>query len=91
MATEQRQAASGGDLEREEALDLYRRVRLIRRFEETVQALFLRGERTPEDNIERDMAVLSQHAARYHSSRYPRLPTFWARVEPIWITALSAS
>ena len=44
MATEQRQAASGGDLEREEALDLYRRVRLIRRFEETVQALFLRGE-----------------------------------------------
>src|SRR5436190_6926107 len=44
MATEERQAASGGDLEREEALDLYRRVRLIRRFEETVQALFLRGE-----------------------------------------------
>jgi TPP-dependent pyruvate/acetoin dehydrogenase alpha subunit len=37
---EQRQDA----LTREQALELYRRVRLIRRFEETVQALFQRGE-----------------------------------------------
>jgi acetoin:2,6-dichlorophenolindophenol oxidoreductase subunit alpha len=33
-----------GSLERGEAIELYRRMRLIRRFEETVQALFQRGE-----------------------------------------------
>src|SRR3954453_15622543 len=45
MATEQRQgAAEGASLDRDEALELYRRIVLIRRFEETVQALFLRGE-----------------------------------------------
>jgi TPP-dependent pyruvate/acetoin dehydrogenase alpha subunit len=43
MATEQTRAGTGG-LELDEALDLYRRIRLIRRFEETVQSLFLRGE-----------------------------------------------
>jgi TPP-dependent pyruvate/acetoin dehydrogenase alpha subunit len=45
VATKQRRAAADGPtLERDEALELYRRVRLIRRFEETVQTLFLRGE-----------------------------------------------
>jgi acetoin:2,6-dichlorophenolindophenol oxidoreductase subunit alpha len=45
MATEQRQAAAeGASLDRDEALALYRRIVLIRRFEETVQKLFLRGE-----------------------------------------------
>jgi len=44
MATEQRQAPSAASIDAAEALELYRRVRLIRRFEETVQALFLRGE-----------------------------------------------
>ena len=44
MAIEQRQAAIRGELGRDDALELYRRMRLIRRFEETVQALFLRGE-----------------------------------------------
>jgi acetoin:2,6-dichlorophenolindophenol oxidoreductase subunit alpha len=44
MATEQRQAPSATSIDPAEALELYRRVRLIRRFEETVQALFLRGE-----------------------------------------------
>jgi TPP-dependent pyruvate/acetoin dehydrogenase alpha subunit len=44
VAIEQRQAATSGELGREEALELYRRIRLIRRFEETVQTLFLRGE-----------------------------------------------
>jgi TPP-dependent pyruvate/acetoin dehydrogenase alpha subunit len=43
VATEQTQAATG-DLELGEALELYRRMRVIRRFEETVQSLFLRGE-----------------------------------------------
>jgi TPP-dependent pyruvate/acetoin dehydrogenase alpha subunit len=41
---EQRQAARRGDPRRDEALELYRRLRLIRSFEETVQKLFLRGE-----------------------------------------------
>src|SRR5829696_8914581 len=44
VAIEQRQAAIRGELGRDDALELYRRMRLIRRFEETVQALFLRGE-----------------------------------------------
>jgi TPP-dependent pyruvate/acetoin dehydrogenase alpha subunit len=44
MATEQSQAPSAPSIDAAEALELYRRVRLIRRFEETVQALFLRGE-----------------------------------------------
>src|SRR3954453_9962062 len=45
MATEQRQgAAEGASLDRDEALELYRRIVLIRVFEETVQRLFLRGE-----------------------------------------------
>jgi TPP-dependent pyruvate/acetoin dehydrogenase alpha subunit len=44
MATEQTQAPAEDDLRPDEALELYRRIRLIRRFEETVQALFLRGE-----------------------------------------------
>ena len=44
MATEQTHTRSTSDLPQDEALALYRRVRLIRRFEETVQALFLRGE-----------------------------------------------
>jgi TPP-dependent pyruvate/acetoin dehydrogenase alpha subunit len=44
VAIEQRQPAATDALQRDEALELYRRVRLIRRFEETVQALFLRGE-----------------------------------------------
>ena len=45
MATEQRPVSPArGELDRDAALGLYRRVRLIRRFEETVQALFLRGE-----------------------------------------------
>jgi acetoin:2,6-dichlorophenolindophenol oxidoreductase subunit alpha len=37
-------ALSSFGLERDEALELYRRMRLIRRFEETVQLLFQRGE-----------------------------------------------
>jgi TPP-dependent pyruvate/acetoin dehydrogenase alpha subunit len=44
MATEPTQAPAAAGLEPEEANELYRRMRLIRRFEETVQALFLRGE-----------------------------------------------
>jgi TPP-dependent pyruvate/acetoin dehydrogenase alpha subunit len=45
MATKQTARARGqGEDERREAIELYRRMRLIRRFEETVQALFLRGE-----------------------------------------------
>jgi acetoin:2,6-dichlorophenolindophenol oxidoreductase subunit alpha len=44
MATEQRQAPSDTSIDSAEALELYRRIRLIRRFEETVQSLFLRGE-----------------------------------------------
>jgi TPP-dependent pyruvate/acetoin dehydrogenase alpha subunit len=45
VATEQgQQVAAESDVTRELALELYRRVRLIRRFEETVQRLFLRGE-----------------------------------------------
>jgi TPP-dependent pyruvate/acetoin dehydrogenase alpha subunit len=44
MATEQTQATGATSIEPAEALELYRRIRLIRRFEETVQALFLRGE-----------------------------------------------
>jgi len=44
MATEQTQAPSDTSIDPAEALELYRRVRLIRRFEETVQSLFLRGE-----------------------------------------------
>jgi TPP-dependent pyruvate/acetoin dehydrogenase alpha subunit len=44
MATEQRQTPIGGELTLAAALELYRRIRTIRRFEETVQALFLRGE-----------------------------------------------
>ena len=44
MATEQTQAPAAAGLDRDEATELYRRMRLIRRFEETVQALFLRGE-----------------------------------------------
>jgi TPP-dependent pyruvate/acetoin dehydrogenase alpha subunit len=43
MAT-QEQRRERTDLSRDEALGLYRRIRLIRRFEETVQRLFLRGE-----------------------------------------------
>jgi TPP-dependent pyruvate/acetoin dehydrogenase alpha subunit len=42
VATQQQAPAAG--LRRDEAVELYRRIRLIRRFEETVQALFLRGE-----------------------------------------------
>jgi TPP-dependent pyruvate/acetoin dehydrogenase alpha subunit len=44
MATEQKQTPSETSIDAEEALELYRRIRLIRRFEETVQSLFLRGE-----------------------------------------------
>jgi len=45
MATTQRPAIHAeDDVDRDHALALYRRMRLIRRFEETVQALFLRGE-----------------------------------------------
>ena len=49
MATKQQAAADGAtaggsDPGRDEALELYRRIKLIRRFEETVQTLFLRGE-----------------------------------------------
>jgi TPP-dependent pyruvate/acetoin dehydrogenase alpha subunit len=44
MATEQGERVVAGAVTRELALELYRRVRLIRRFEETVQRLFLRGE-----------------------------------------------
>jgi acetoin:2,6-dichlorophenolindophenol oxidoreductase subunit alpha len=44
MAIEQSDVTSAPSVSREEALALYRRMRVIRRFEETVQALFLRGE-----------------------------------------------
>jgi acetoin:2,6-dichlorophenolindophenol oxidoreductase subunit alpha len=44
MAIQQRDAVAPGELSRDDALALYRRMHLIRRFEETVQALFLRGE-----------------------------------------------
>src|SRR4051812_32190129 len=44
MATKQQAPAEGTGVERDQALELYRRMRLIRRFEETVQTLFLRGE-----------------------------------------------
>jgi acetoin:2,6-dichlorophenolindophenol oxidoreductase subunit alpha len=44
MATEQTQLATRDELQPDQALELYRRIRLIRRFEETVQSLFLRGE-----------------------------------------------
>jgi TPP-dependent pyruvate/acetoin dehydrogenase alpha subunit len=44
VATQQKKAAVTDEVGRDEALELYRRVRLIRRFEETVQTLFLRGE-----------------------------------------------
>src|SRR3954454_12308537 len=43
MATKQ-QLTAEGTVERDQAIELYRRMRLIRRFEETVQALFQRGE-----------------------------------------------
>src|SRR4051794_11579741 len=43
MATKQ-QLTAEGTVERDQALELYRRMKLIRRFEETVQRLFLRGE-----------------------------------------------
>ena len=43
MATKQ-QATTSRDLGRDEALALHQRVRLIGRFEETVETLFLRGE-----------------------------------------------
>jgi TPP-dependent pyruvate/acetoin dehydrogenase alpha subunit len=43
MASEQ-QAVLDAGLTRDQALDLYRGMRLIRRFEETVQSLFLKGE-----------------------------------------------
>ena len=39
MATGQTQAPAAAGLDRDEATELYRRMRLIRRFEETVQAL----------------------------------------------------
>ena len=44
MTTKEQQAARRAGLARAEAVELYRRLRLIRRFEETVEALFLRGE-----------------------------------------------
>jgi TPP-dependent pyruvate/acetoin dehydrogenase alpha subunit len=43
MTVEPTEAPAASDLRPEDALELYRRMRLIRRFEETVQALFLRG------------------------------------------------
>jgi TPP-dependent pyruvate/acetoin dehydrogenase alpha subunit len=44
MVTQAGQPAAGAELDRDAAIALYRMVRLIRSFEETVQRLFLRGE-----------------------------------------------
>lgn len=44
MASKVKSAETTAGVDRELAVDLYRRMRVIRRFEETVQSLFLRGE-----------------------------------------------